>query len=70
MFGQLCQNIRNPKLFDLLKNLTKTFIDALDKPFSPDYGSWYDRIKALIDGDPELFAKILEKKQQKNRKKI
>ena len=70
MFGQLNQNIRNPKLFDLLKNLTKTFIDALDKPFSPDYGSWYDRIKALIDGDPELFAKILEKRPDLEEKKL
>jgi hypothetical protein len=54
------KHVRNPKLFELLKMLTKVFVDSLDKPFFPDYGSWYDRIKVLIAGDPELIAKILQ----------
>lgn len=54
------QKIRNPKLFELLKTLTKAFIDALDKPFFPDYSSWYDRIKTLLEGGSELVERILE----------
>jgi hypothetical protein len=64
------QQIRNPKLFELLKALTKAFVDALDKPFFSGYGSRYDRIKALIAGNPELVAKILEKRPDLEEKKL
>jgi len=64
------QRIRNPKLFKLLKDLTESFLNALDKPFFQDYGSWYDRAKVLIQGNPELIARILEKRPELEEKKL
>jgi len=64
------QKIRNAKLFELLKDLTESFMDALDKQFFPGYGSWYNRIKVLIQGNPELIAKILEKRHDLEEKKL
>lgn len=64
------QKIRNPKLLELLKSLTKALIDALDKPFVPDYGSWYDRIKIILERDPDLLAKILEKRPELQEKRL
>lgn len=56
------KKIKNPTLFKLFKELSMAFIVALDKPFFSSYGSGYDRVKALIQGDTELVAKILEKR--------
>jgi hypothetical protein len=65
------KEIRNKRLFELLETLTKALVDALDKkPFSQDYGSWYDRIKILLERDPELLAKILEKRPDLEEKKL
>jgi len=53
------QSPRNQQLFELLRGLVDSFMSAFDKPFSSDYGSWHDRVKAIMKGDPELCAKIL-----------
>lgn len=64
------QEIRNPTLFKLLKALTTAFMEALNRPFFSSYGSWYDRIKTLIQGDAELVARILEKRPDLEEKKL
>lgn len=64
------QRIRNNELFELLKDLVYSFADALDKPFIPDYGSWHDRIKSLVEGDPSLIAQILLKRPDLENKKL
>lgn len=64
------QKIRNRKLFKLLKDLTESFMNALDKPFFSAYGSWYDRIKTLLQGNSELIAKILEKRHDLKEKEL
>jgi len=68
--NQSSTQIRNSKLFELVKNLTNSLIAALDRPFSEDYGSWYDRVKVVIKGNPELIAKILEKRPDLEEEKL
>ena len=64
------QKARNEKLFGLLEELAISFLDALDKPFFSDYGSWYDRVRPLFKGDAELVAKILELRPDLEEKKL
>lgn len=64
------KKIRNPELFRILQELTKSFLDALDKPFFPDYGSWYERIKVLLRSDSGLIARILEKRPDLGEEKL
>jgi len=59
---EVIQKIRNKELFKLLKDLVNSFMDALDKPFLPDYGSWYDRIKTLVEGNSSIVAEMLLKR--------
>jgi hypothetical protein len=70
MNAETKQRIRNEKLFELLKDLANSFMNALDKPFFPDYGSWYSRAKALLQADPELVARILEMRPDLEEKKL
>lgn len=64
------KKIRNPELSRLLQDLTESFLDALDKPFFPDYGSGYERIKALLRDDGTLIARILEKRSDLEEEKL
>jgi hypothetical protein len=64
------QKMRNEKLCGLLKDLTESFVNALDKAFYPNYGSTHDRIKALLQANPELVAKILEVRPDLEEKKL
>jgi hypothetical protein len=70
MIDERKQKIRNPKLHEPLKTLVNAFFDALDKPFFTDYGSWHDRIRALIEGDTEFVAKVLEKRPDLEERKL
>lgn len=66
---ELKKKIKNEELFGLLETLVKSFLSALDRPFVPQYGSWYDRIKTLVEGSPDLIAGILlERKDLENEK--
>ena len=64
------KQLKNEEFHNLMKNLTFSFIDALDKPFVSEYGSWYDRIKVLTEDDIELLAKILLIRSDLNNKKV
>jgi hypothetical protein len=66
----LKKKIRNKELFDLLKNLANLFMDTLDKPFVPEYGSWYDRVNTLVKGNTDLLAEILLKRPDLKNEKI
>jgi hypothetical protein len=68
--AELEKKVRKKELYNLLKNLTHSFIDALDKPFVPDYGSWYDRIKVLVEGDADLVGAILLKRPDLDGEKL
>jgi len=54
--------IRNKKVFKLIKEVNTSFIDALDKPFLSEYGSLHDRVKAIVEADSSVLAKILLKR--------
>lgn len=55
------RQIRNPRLCELFERLTRCFLDALDTAsFIPEYGTSYDRVRAIIGGNPDLIARILE----------
>jgi hypothetical protein len=64
------KKIQNPDLFKCLGDLVKAFVEGLDKPFFPSYGSWYDRVRTLIKGDTELVARILEKRPDLEEEKL
>jgi len=57
---ELKKKVRNSTLLSFLKDMTDAFVEALDKPFSADYGSWYDRVKALVEADSDFVARLLE----------
>ncbi len=54
------KGVRNSTLFSLVMQLSGSFLEALDRPFYPEYGNWYDRTKAILEGGPDFVAKILE----------
>ena len=56
------QKVRNERVFKLLEVVVSSFMHALDKPFLLDYGSWYDRIKTLVEANSSLVAEILLKR--------
>jgi len=67
---ELRRKVRNPKLYEILKDLINSFSEVLEQRFSLDYGSWYDRVKVLVQADSELIAKILEKRPDLEEKKL
>lgn len=64
------QKARNSNLFKCLEDLTRAFMEGLDKPFFSSYGSWYDRVRILIKGNTELVAKILERRPDLEEEKL
>lgn len=62
--------VKDRKFYSLIKKLTNSFGDALDKPFVEEYGSWYDRIKILAKGDTDIIAKILLKRPDLSNQKL
>lgn len=64
------QKIRNPNLFKCLEDLTKAFVEGIDKQFFSNYGSWYDRVKSLLIGGTDLVARILERRPDLEEEKL
>jgi len=64
------KKVKNRELYNLMKILINSFFDALNKPFVPEYGSWYDRIKILVEGNSDQVAAILLKRPDLNNKKL
>lgn len=58
------KEVKNNSLLALMRELSNSFLGALDQQFSPDYGSWYDRAKAILEGGPDVVARILEKRPE------
>lgn len=52
--------VRNIELRDQTKKLVDTFINVMDNKFVESYGTMFERVTAIINGDAELIAKILE----------
>lgn len=53
------EKVKNKELYNHMKMLVNSFLDALDKPFIPEYGSWYDRIKFLMEGTDKVALILL-----------
>jgi len=68
--GRPKEKVLNPNLFKSMQDLTNAFMEGLDKPFFPDYGSWFDRVRTLIRGDTDLAAKILERRPDLEEDKV
>ena len=52
---------RNQEIFSQVKSLSDFFIDLIENyKFVESYGTLFDRVDALVHGDPKLIAKILE----------
>jgi hypothetical protein len=45
-------------------------MDALDKPFVPEYGSWNDRIETIVLGGADMVAEILLLRRDLDEKKL
>lgn len=64
------RKFRNVVLFQHLKRLSDSLVMALEKPFSPDYGSWYDRVELLVKGGPQFVARVLETRPDLEEEKL
>lgn len=64
------EKVRNKEIFRLINEVVSSFIDALDKPFSSEYGSLQDRIKTIVEADSSFIAEILLKRPDLNSKKL
>lgn len=53
-----------------MKILINSFFNALNKPFISEYGSGYDRIKILVEGNADQIAAILLRRPDLNNKKL
>ena len=62
--------VQNKRLFELINNVVSSFVDALDKPFSSEYGSPQDRIRTIAEADSGFVAEILLKRPDLNNKKL
>jgi hypothetical protein len=51
---------RNKEIFREAQNLADVFVHIMDYRFVESYGSLFDRVEALVYGDPDFIAKILE----------
>jgi hypothetical protein len=68
--ASLEKKVKNTELYNLMKMLVNSFFDSLNKPFVPEYGSWYDRIKFLIEGNSDQVALILLTRPDLNNEKL
>ena len=68
--ASLEKKVENRKLYNLMKILVDSFFDALNKPFVPEYGSWYDRTKILVEGNSDQVAAILLIRSELDNKKL
>ena len=66
----MINTIQNKRLYELIKNLVHSFMDGLDRQFWIDYSSWYDRVKVIVEGNPNIIAKILWKRPDLKNKKL
>ena len=52
--------VRNNDVFSQAKTLADAFIHIMDSSFVEGYGTVFERVEALVCGNPDLVAKILE----------